>query len=72
MVITVGGPFVVVEGQLTSFSCFADPEAVTGEKDAVLDKAKLVFAGNYERLQGIKKKYDPESIFNKWLPIIPA
>jgi hypothetical protein len=23
-------------------------------------------------LQGIKKKYDPDNIFNKWFPITPA
>ena len=37
-----------------------------------LDKAKAAFGENYPKLQGIKKKYDPENIFNKWFPIIPA
>ncbi|KAF9457219.1 hypothetical protein BDZ94DRAFT_1285372 [Collybia nuda] len=49
-----------------------DPSAVSGEKDANANKAKIVFAGNYPKLQGIKKKYDPENIFNKWFPITPA
>ena len=46
----------------------SDPEAVVGNRD----KAKLVFAENYPRLQRIKRKYDPEVIFNKWFPITPA
>jgi len=37
----------------------------------VPDKAKLVFE-NYPRLQAIKKRYDPENIFNKWFAISPA
>jgi FAD/FMN-containing dehydrogenase len=36
------------------------------------DKAKAAFGENYPRLQGIKKKYDPDNIFNKWFPITPA
>ncbi|KAF9457221.1 hypothetical protein BDZ94DRAFT_1314423 [Collybia nuda] len=49
-----------------------DPSAVSDEKDADPGKAKVVFAGNYPKLQGIKKKYDPDNIFNKWFPITPA
>lgn len=52
--------------------CVTDPEAVTGEKESVPDKAKLVFRENYPKLQQIKKKYDPENIFSKWFPITPA
>jgi len=38
----------------------------------VLDKSKVVFGDNYPRLQKIKKRYDPDNIFNKWFPITPA
>lgn len=47
-----------------------DPEAVTGDKK--FDKARLAFGENYGRLQQLKRKYDPENIFNKWFPIVPA
>jgi hypothetical protein len=30
------------------------------------------FASNYPRLQELKKKYDPQNIFNRWYPITPA
>jgi FAD/FMN-containing dehydrogenase len=46
--------------------CFVDPAV------AETDKAKVAFDKNYPKLQGIKKKYDPENIFNKWFPIMPA
>jgi FAD/FMN-containing dehydrogenase len=36
------------------------------------DKAKVAFDKNYPKLQAIKKRYDPENIFNKWFPITPA
>ncbi|TCD66653.1 hypothetical protein EIP91_001071 [Steccherinum ochraceum] len=37
-----------------------------------LDKAQILFRENYPRLQAIKKKYDPDMIFNKWYNITPA
>jgi FAD/FMN-containing dehydrogenase len=36
------------------------------------DKASEAFGENYERLREIKKKWDPEMRFNKWLAIPPA
>ena len=35
-------------------------------------KAKAAFGEAYPKLQQIKKKYDPELVFNRWYPIIPA
>jgi len=46
--------------------------------DALLDsdclnRAEAAFgSANYSRLQRIKNKYDPENMFNKWFPIVPA
>lgn len=41
--------------------------------DAVpADKAKLLFREHYPKLQGIKKKYDPDMVFNQWFTIVPA
>ena len=34
-------------------------------------KAAQVFPA-YERLQRLKKRYDPENTFNRWFPITPA
>ncbi|KAF5362017.1 hypothetical protein D9756_002634 [Leucocoprinus leucothites] len=49
-----------------------DPEGVLGDKDEVKDKAALAFGDNYPLLQKIKKKYDPENVFNRWFAITPA
>ncbi|TEB23723.1 hypothetical protein FA13DRAFT_1797769 [Coprinellus micaceus] len=38
----------------------------------VASRAELVFGSNYPRLQGIKKKYDPDNLFNRWYPIVPS
>ena len=38
----------------------------------VKNKAEGLFGKNYPRLQELKKKYDPENIFNKWFAITPS
>ena len=36
------------------------------------EKAKSVFGSNLPRLQALKHKYDPDSMWNKWFPIAPV
>ncbi|KAL1946728.1 hypothetical protein VTO73DRAFT_14832 [Trametes versicolor] len=49
-----------------------DSDASATEGAVPVDKAKLLFGVNYPKLQQIKKKYDPELVFNKWFNITPA
>jgi len=37
-----------------------------------IDRARSYFHDNYPRLQAVKKKYDPEILFNKWFVVTPA
>lgn len=43
-------------------------------KDGVLpgNRSQIFFGKVYPKLQVIKKKYDPEQVFNRWYPITPA
>ncbi|KAI0663139.1 FAD-binding domain-containing protein [Cubamyces menziesii] len=49
-----------------------DSDALVNQGSVPVDKAKLLFRTNYPRLQQIKKKYDPDMVFNKWFVITPA
>ncbi|KAG8930127.1 hypothetical protein FRC01_003229 [Tulasnella sp. 417] len=42
-----------------------DPEAAGSD-------AARVFGSNYPRLREVKRKYDPDNVWNKWYPIQPA
>jgi len=33
---------------------------------------KQIFGDNYGRLRKLKKKYDPDMVFHKWYPVVPA
>ena len=35
-------------------------------------RADVLFGANYPRLQSLKAKYDPNSVFSKWYPIEPS
>ncbi|KAH8114450.1 FAD-binding domain-containing protein [Phellopilus nigrolimitatus] len=43
-----------------------------GDEDLSVSRSQTLFGDNYPRLQQLKKKYDPELLFNKWYPIEPA
>jgi FAD/FMN-containing dehydrogenase len=43
-----------------------------GDGESPFDKSKVAFGANYGRLQSVKKKYDPDQVFNRWFPIAPA
>lgn len=49
-----------------------DDEAASSDRSLREAKAKAAFGDAYPKLQQIKKKYDPELVFNRWYPIIPA
>lgn len=34
-------------------------------------RSQQLWGKNYPRLQKIKHKYDPNSVFNRWIPIHP-
>jgi hypothetical protein len=36
------------------------------------EKIRRLWGDNYPRLQKIKKEYDPNVVFDRWLPIQPA
>lgn len=42
------------------------------DPDAAGSDAARVFGPNYKRLREVKRKYDPENVWNRWYPIEPA
>ncbi|KAG8897040.1 hypothetical protein FRC00_004899 [Tulasnella sp. 408] len=51
------------------YTNYADGVAGQNKTDTY---SKLAFGANYERMQEVKKMYDPESVFSKWFAIQPA
>ena len=39
------------------------------EGTAKVNRAKDLFRENYPRMQEIKRKYDPDMMFNKWFTV---
>ena len=62
-----------IHAELLTFSRDLDHNSPE-EEDGVVDKnrAEGLFRENYPRLREVKKKYDPENIFNKWFAITPS
>jgi FAD/FMN-containing dehydrogenase len=42
-----------------------------GHQKEYEERSKDVFGANYERLQGLKARYDPKNMFNKLFAITP-
>ncbi|KIO33764.1 hypothetical protein M407DRAFT_177662 [Tulasnella calospora MUT 4182] len=51
------------------YSNYADLFATLNETD---EYARKLFGPNYPRLQELKKKYDPDMVFDRWFAIRPA
>ena len=50
----------------------SDSDALLCEGSVGTNRTQALFKGNYQRLQAIKRKYDPNVVFNKWFVIDPA
>ena len=48
-----------------------DPDVLPVAGAVPVDRTKELFRDNYSRLQSIKKKYDPDMVFNQWYTIVP-
>jgi FAD/FMN-containing dehydrogenase len=46
-------------------------QITNGHQKEYEERSKDVFGANYERLQGLKAKYDPKNMFNKLFAITP-
>ncbi|KAG8909126.1 hypothetical protein FRC01_007114, partial [Tulasnella sp. 417] len=51
------------------YSNYADPFSTLNETD---EYARKLFGPNYPRLQEVKKRYDPDMVFDRWFAIRPA
>ena len=49
-----------------------DCDATATSESGSHNWANELFLDDYAKLQKIKKKYDPEMVFNRWFVITPA
>ena len=50
----------------------SDSDALSTDGTIRSSNVEENFGSNYKRLQEVKRKYDPELVFNKWFAITPA
>ncbi|KAH8102185.1 hypothetical protein BXZ70DRAFT_58556 [Cristinia sonorae] len=60
------------EGEAYGNYAGQDSDGLVNDGALPADKVKKFFAKAYPKLQLLKKKYDPDVIFDKWYPIVPA
>ncbi|TCD67188.1 hypothetical protein EIP91_000415 [Steccherinum ochraceum] len=60
------------QGQVYGNYAGPDSDGLPKEGAVPGDRSQLFFNKAYPKLQALKKKYDPELVFNKWYPIQPA
>lgn len=51
------------------YANYADAMAIDNATDV---QARRAFGPNYPRLQRLKRKYDPDMVFNRWFCIRPS
>ncbi|KAG9218790.1 hypothetical protein CCMSSC00406_0001096 [Pleurotus cornucopiae] len=59
-------------GNTASYGNYDHDTHVIGDESAGQSRARALFGKNYESLQVLQKKYDPNMIFNKWFVITPS
>ncbi|KAG8901313.1 hypothetical protein FRC01_009880, partial [Tulasnella sp. 417] len=66
---TVAGSSSKAAQESLGYCNYGDLFCTLNETD---EYTKKIFGSNYPRLQEIKKKYDPDMVFNRWFAIQPA
>lgn len=51
------------------YANYSDPFSVLNETD---EYARKLFGSNYPILQDIKRRYDPDNVWNRWFAIHPS
>ncbi|KAH9975379.1 hypothetical protein BGW80DRAFT_1473780 [Lactifluus volemus] len=72
--IILQGERIIPESQNTGYGNYASEEIVSAAPKSPTSSngAEALFGENYARLQRLKKEHDPDLMFFKWCPIIPA